>query len=152
MPREPEAVEIGRRIASIRKRRGFSQASISRRAGIDPSYLSRLETGRVHPTVRMAMRIARALRVPIEELLGPTPPQRTSLPCPVSGSGQCLMDLIDVGGADTDGRPERYTARQLKLMRRFAELIRGNDAEILRTFETLIGRMRPPEETSRDGP
>ncbi len=151
MARQTEAVGIGRRIAAMRKRRGYSQATVSRRAGIDPSYLSRLETGRIHPTVRTAMRIARALRVPIEDLLGPTPPQRKSLPCPVSQSGQCLMDLIEIGHEEAGAKPERYTPRQLRLMRRFAALIRSRDPDILKAFETLLTQMRPPGEEEAAG-
>ena len=153
MAHESEPTRIGRRIASLRKRRGTSQATVSRRAGIDPSYLSRIETGRIQPTVRTAMKIARALRSPIEDLLGPTPPQRTSLPCPVSQSGQCLMDLIDVGDpADAAGRRERYSARQLKLLKRFAALVRRNNPDILKAFEVLVTGIRtddaPPDGTT----
>ena len=133
--------EIGRRIASLRARRGYSQATVSRRAGLDPSYVSRLERGRIHPTVRTAMKIARALRVEIEDLLGPLPPRRMGRPCPISQSGQCLMDLVAAGerGAATPAY-ERYSARQLRLLRRFLGVMRRDDPDLLKALEILLAQ------------
>lgn len=95
MPTTPREPDIGRRIVANRLHRRLSQAAVSRRAGIHPSYLSRIETGRVHPTVRTAARIAAALKVSLDDLLGPTPPERRNQPCPVSPDGQCILDQID---------------------------------------------------------
>ncbi|MFQ5700823.1 MAG: helix-turn-helix domain-containing protein [Acidobacteriota bacterium] len=141
MRRKSREPKIGDRIAKWRHRRGHSQAMVARRAGIDPSYLSRIETGRVHPTVRMAMKIAAALRVSLEDLLGPTPPDRRGLPCPVSSSGRCLMDLIDTGdGPGPHLEPERYTPRQIRLLERFARVVRNSDPAVIRAFEVLLGQ------------
>jgi transcriptional regulator with XRE-family HTH domain len=86
--------DLGRRVAALRVQRGFSQGAVSRRAGIHPSYLSRIETGKVHPTVRTATRIAGAMRISLNDLLGPTPAEKDH-PCPVTVNGQCLVDLMD---------------------------------------------------------
>lgn len=157
--------EIGQRIAALRKRRGYSQATVSRRAGFDASYLSRLERGRIHPTVRTAMRIATALRVGIDELLGPLPPQHKGMPCPISQSGHCLMDLIASDAAGTPpgvaagaatAKPtvakERYTTHQLRILRRFAGLVRRNESELLHAFETLLTRIEATTKELSDDP
>ncbi len=142
MPKESRTVAIGQRIAAWRHRRGLSQASISRRTGLNPSYLSRLEAGKLQPNLRTAERIASALRISLPELIGPSPPEQTDRPCPVSQGGQCLMDLIDVmaevGG---DGRPERYSPGQLRLIRRFVTLVGQNETKVLGALDVLVGQI-----------
>lgn len=135
--------DFGQRIAAFRKQQGLSQGIISQRTGIDPSYLSRLEKGRVHPTVRTAMRIADALRVSLDEILGPSPPEKRNKSCPVSISGTCLLDLLDTGpvpGIESSER-ERYTPRQLRLLRRFTHLIHGSPPELFKALEVLVQEM-----------
>ncbi len=140
MRKDSRKPEFGPRIAAFRKQQGLSQGIISQRTGIDPSYLSRLEKGRVHPTVRTAMRIAEALRVSLDEILGPSPPERRNKSCPVSISGSCLLDLLDtapVSGNESSDR-EKYTPRQLRLLRRFTHLIHGSPPELFKALEVLI--------------
>jgi len=141
MPVKSREDHIGKRITARRLQRGLSQGIVSRRAGIDPSYLSRIETGKVHPTVRTAGRIADALRVSLGELLGPLPPARKAQPCPVSSSGRCLMDLLDTGRAeDTPAKPESYTPRQLRLLRRFTRVLQEGSPAVLRAFEVFFAQ------------
>ncbi len=142
MPKQSKPPAIGQRITSWRQRRGLSQASISRRTGLHPSYLSRLEAGKIQPNLRTAERIASALRISLGELLESSPPERTGKPCPVSQGGECLMDLIDVmGEADGNRGPERYSPRQLRLIRRFTALVGQNQSKVLGALEVLIGKM-----------
>jgi transcriptional regulator with XRE-family HTH domain len=142
MPRKSKTVAIGQRIAAWRHRRSLSQASISRRTGLNPSYLSRLEAGKIQPNLRTAERIASALRISLPELLGPSPPEQAGLPCPVSQGGQCLMDLIDVmAEVGEAGGPERYSPRQLRLIRRFTALVGQNESKVLGALEVLVGKM-----------
>ena len=135
--------DFGQRIAAFRKQQGLSQGIISQRTGIDPSYLSRLEKGRVHPTVRTALRIAEALRVSLDEILGPSPPEKRNKSCPVSISGSCLLDLLDTGpvpGNESSDR-ERYTPRQIRLLRRFNNLIHGSPPDLFKALEVLVQEM-----------
>ena len=77
---------------------GSSGDSPRRRAarlvGIAPSYLSRIETGRVHPTVRTAVRLASALKISLDALSGPALPGHGRRPCPVSRGGHCFLDVL----------------------------------------------------------
>ena len=144
MPQKSKSVDIGQRIAALRRRRGLSQSIVARRSGLDPSYLSRLETGKIHPTVKTALRIATALRVSPNDLLGPSPARRKDQPCPVSAGGQCLLDLIDTGSdRDPGERPENYSTRQLRILRRFAVLLRQGSPELLKSIEVLILELGP---------
>ena len=93
MPEETREVAIGQRLVSWRLRQGLSQASICRRTGFTPSYLSRLENGKVQPNLRTIRRIVSALRIDVAELLGPSPAEQKGEPCPrkFSKSRLCSM-------------------------------------------------------------
>ncbi len=137
-----KSVAIGPRIASWRLRRGFSQVTVSRRAKLDQSYLSRLEAGKIQPNLRTAQRIATALRISLPDLLASTPPEQSEGSCPVSLGGQCLIDLVDSGFESKRNKTaERYSPRQLRLIRRFAALVEQDEKEVLTALDVLIGRM-----------
>lgn len=63
-------VTPGQRIRELRNSRGLSQADLARTIYMDPATLSRIETGRVSPTIASYSRIAGALGVPLSQLLG----------------------------------------------------------------------------------
>jgi len=131
---------LGQRVAASRSQLGLSQTDVAKRAGLAASYLSRIENGKIHPTVPTAQKIAGALRVPLGELLGPTPLQQKDQGCPVSARGICLIDLIDhrpqFRSADVT---EHYSPRQIRLMRRFTKLVRQGSPEILHGLDVIIG-------------
>ena len=132
---------LGERINASRLQRKLSQVALARRAGIDPSYLSRIENGRVHPTVAMALRIASALRMSLDDLTGPSPPERKSRPCPVSPSGHCMMDLIDVNAELKGGDLTGFSPRQVRLVRRFTALVHRGSPNLLRALEVLVAEI-----------
>ena len=136
MPTTP----IGRRLANARLRRGLSQGTVARLARLDPSYISRIETGRVTPTIRTLRRVADAMHVPIEEIAGKAPTNGAAArPCPVSHSGVCLMDLVR--SEATGGHPDDhvlFTPSQIKLIRRFAEWVRTTTHDRHRAMEVLL--------------
>jgi len=138
MIRKTKKLDLGKRIVASRVQRGLSQGIVARRAGVDPSYLSRIETGKVHPTVRTALKISNALRISLADLLGPTPPTIKDQPCPVSASGRCLLDLIDVGPETRRTSGESYSKRQLRLLRRFSLLLHKGNPKTLGAIEVLI--------------
>ena len=142
MPRKPKDVPLGKRVVAARLQRGLTQGILSRRSGIDPSYLSRIETGKIQPTVRTATRIATALRMSLPDLLGPSKPARKDGACPVSISGRCMMDLIDIGPEPGHkGGTETYSRRQLRLLRRFAALVQRGDTKVLGALDVLVKQM-----------
>ncbi|MDZ4341451.1 MAG: helix-turn-helix transcriptional regulator [Candidatus Binatia bacterium] len=134
--------DVSKRILATRHRLRLSQSAVSRRAGMHPSYLSRIEKGKVHPTVQTAMRLAAALRVSLNDLLGPSPTTQTDQPCPVSASGHCLMDLFDAGADSGGGRDgEIYSSQQLRLMRKFMALLRHGSPSLLTALEALVSEI-----------
>jgi transcriptional regulator with XRE-family HTH domain len=60
---------LGIRIAFHREKRGLTQETLARRAWIHRVTLSNIERGAEEPTVETLQRIARALRVPVGDLL-----------------------------------------------------------------------------------
>ena len=92
-----------------------------------------------------AQKIATALRVPLSELLEVTPPQKKDQGCPVTAKGICLIDLIDPKwGFSSRSRGERYTPRQIRLMRRFTALVREGSPELLKSLEVVVGNLLEP--------
>lgn len=59
-------------IEAIRYRQGISQGELARRAGINVSTLSSIETGKVKPRAPTAFAIAQALGVPVDDLFLPS--------------------------------------------------------------------------------
>jgi transcriptional regulator with XRE-family HTH domain len=59
---------FGKRIQKIRKTKRLSQQQVAARAGIEPKYLSLIETGRQQPAFAKTAAIANALGVPIAAL------------------------------------------------------------------------------------
>lgn len=142
MRKNSRKLRLGARISASRHLRGLSQGTVSRRSGIDPSYLSRIESGKVHPTVRTALKIAEALKMPLGDLVGPSPAERAGQPCPISASGRCLVELISPRPAPVPGRfSEVYSARQIRLLRQFAGLLQRGGPGVLEALEVLVARM-----------
>lgn len=60
--------QFGRRVATLRKGAGLTQAALGERIGISPEAVSRIEHGTNAPTLERIGAIARALDVPISDL------------------------------------------------------------------------------------
>lgn len=62
-------LQVGRRIANLRRSKGWSQRMLADHAQIDHVHLARLELGQKEPGVIILKKIAAALEVPAWELL-----------------------------------------------------------------------------------
>ncbi|MGK5554501.1 helix-turn-helix domain-containing protein [Actinomadura kijaniata] len=62
--------EVGPRLKRIRTRRGMTLTALAEATGISKSTLSRLESGQRRPSLELLLPIARAHRVPLDELVG----------------------------------------------------------------------------------
>ena len=58
------------RLKQTRERRGMTQETLAKKAGVSRAYLSRLEMGRHDPPLSRLRKLAKALGVPVTELLG----------------------------------------------------------------------------------
>jgi transcriptional regulator with XRE-family HTH domain len=58
-------------IRDLREKRGLTQEQLAFKARVTPGYVAQLELGlRKNPSLDVVRRLARALRVPLAELLG----------------------------------------------------------------------------------
>ena len=60
---------VGPRLRAVRTKRGTTLAELSAATGISVSTLSRLEAGRRRPSLELLLPLARAHRLPLEELI-----------------------------------------------------------------------------------
>jgi transcriptional regulator with XRE-family HTH domain len=67
-PRTEPQPGLGRAIRRLRTERGLSQEEIGLRAGIHPTWISHLESGRNNPAWGSVRRLAGALEVKLSEL------------------------------------------------------------------------------------
>ncbi|MEU5979905.1 XRE family transcriptional regulator [Streptomyces sp. NPDC047315] len=65
--------EVGPRLRRIRRERGATLEALSEATGISVSTLSRLESGGRRPSLELLLPIARAHRLPLDELVGAPP-------------------------------------------------------------------------------
>ena len=73
---------IGDRLRALREQMNFSQGEIEKRTGLLRCYVSRVENGHTVPAVETLEKFARALEVPMYQLLyeGEEPPKLPNLP------------------------------------------------------------------------
>jgi len=67
---ERDAGHVGVRVRELRKARRLSARELASRAGVSAAYLSRLENGRLSPTVSTLTRIMRAMGEPVSSAFG----------------------------------------------------------------------------------
>ena len=63
------AKQFGLNVRQVRNERNISQDQLAMRAGIDRSYMGRIERGQVNITLEKVYRLADALDCPIQELI-----------------------------------------------------------------------------------
>ena len=56
------------RLATTRKAKGFSQDRLSKASGVSRVTISRIEAGKISPTIRTLERLAKALNVHVSEV------------------------------------------------------------------------------------
>jgi len=73
---------IGDRLRELREAKTFSQGEIEKRTGLLRCYISRVENGHTVPAIETLEKMARALEVPMYELIydGEEPPKMPNLP------------------------------------------------------------------------
>jgi transcriptional regulator with XRE-family HTH domain len=65
----PLQARFGLAVRAVRLQRAWGQEQLSDAAGLDRTYISGLERGKRNPTIATQERIARALQMPLYELV-----------------------------------------------------------------------------------
>ncbi len=76
----PPGTDSGARLRAARQARGYSQQQLAGMAGVSRQAVSAVEAGHSDPSLRVALALASALGVTVEELFGP------GVPAPVVGA------------------------------------------------------------------
>lgn len=85
---------VGPRLRTLRQRHDRTLADLSAETGISVSTLSRLESGQRRPTLELLLPLARAHRVPLDELVGaPATGDPRIHPRPVQRYGMTILPL-----------------------------------------------------------
>jgi putative molybdopterin biosynthesis protein len=71
----PSTGRAGAQLRLARQARGFSQYQLARMAGVSRQAVSAVEAGLSDPSLRVALTLARALGLTVEELFGPATPE-----------------------------------------------------------------------------
>jgi transcriptional regulator with XRE-family HTH domain len=66
--RNSSLLQFGRNIAHLRNDAGLSQDKLAEKADLDHTYLSGIERGVRNPGIKIVIRLARALRVSVDQL------------------------------------------------------------------------------------
>ena len=123
----------------MRSESRITQRELGVATGLAVSYLSRVENGKLTPTVPTLTKIADALSVPLTALFDAKPTLEARDVCPVSLSGKCILDHLFVGrGKRPTKGVEGYSREQLEALRLCNFLLHTGDKEILRTLLTML--------------
>ena len=83
MENTTKTADLGRRLKELRRRRGLSLRGCAGKAGVAPSFLSKVEAGKASPTIMTLQKILEALGTNLGEFFAAPPPAGESrLICP----------------------------------------------------------------------
>jgi len=67
-PMKEDAKKLGENLKKIRTRKNVTQVEIANILGVDRSFVSNIENGKNNPTLSTITNLAKALKVPVDEL------------------------------------------------------------------------------------
>ena len=88
----PTPKEMGTRLKALRKKKSLSRQELAALAGVSREYVRLLEAGRYDPTVGVLQRLAKALGVPVTEMLRGQQVDRQKLASDVLGARTALRE------------------------------------------------------------
>lgn len=92
------ASRTSNRVREMREARGVSQVALAASVQLSRQSVGAIEAGRATPAVDVALRIARALDCPIEELFGATPPEARVWAEPAAEASSGRVALAHIAG------------------------------------------------------
>jgi transcriptional regulator with XRE-family HTH domain len=142
--------DIGERVQKVRRLRMWTQARLAREAGVSPTTISGIETGKIgRPHFGTLGKLARALRVAPEELLSSPEPVEQQGPVPLSlgwardtGEGEFEDGLERASLESLDSLSHTLDLEQDRLQRLYGEFPKGSEQGrfIKRQIREVAGR------------
>ena len=65
-----EQIKLGKNLKRIRTQKGISQGDIARTLKVGRSFITNIENGKTNPTLATIVKIAKAVNVPVKNLIG----------------------------------------------------------------------------------
>jgi transcriptional regulator with XRE-family HTH domain len=123
-------MNIGDRLRALREEKNLSQGDIEKRTGLVRPYISRVENGHTVPAIETLEKFARALEVPMYQLLyeGEEPPKPPPIPTRKSRDK-------DVWGS---------TGKDAKYLEKLRRLLSKTDEENRKLLLQLVQKMARP--------
>src|ERR687889_2351816 len=142
--------DIGERVQNVRRLRMWTQARLARKAGVSPTTVSGIETGKIgRPHFGTLGKLARALGVAPEELLDSREPLERQGPVPLSlgwaretGEGEFESGLDGASLESLDSLSRGLDVEQGRLQRLYGEFPEGSEQGryIKRQIREVAGR------------
>jgi transcriptional regulator with XRE-family HTH domain len=142
--------DIGERVGNVRRLRMWTQVRLAREAGVSPTTVSGIETGKIgRPHFGTIGKLALALRVAPEELLGSRESVEEQGPAPLSlgwardtGEGEFERGLEDASLESLDSLSRGLDVEQERLQRLYGEFPEGSEQGrfIKRQIREVAGR------------
>ncbi|TAM74765.1 XRE family transcriptional regulator [bacterium] len=114
---------LGSRLAVLRKRRRLSQRQLADRAAVDVSTVSRLESGRLNPTITTLVEIANVLEVSVDELADRDPDTFTRSVGASSGERERAMEADRLAALEEEVKRLRSLLDELPVLARKVSLL-----------------------------
>ena len=67
---QSEQIKLGKNLKRIRTEKDISQGDIARALNVGRSFITNIENGKTNPTLATIAKIAKALDVPVKNLIG----------------------------------------------------------------------------------
>src|SRR5215204_4653607 len=127
--------DIGERVQNVRRLRMWTQARLAKEAGVSPTTVSGIETGKIgRPHFSTLGKLARALDVAPEELLGSREAGEQQGPVPLSvgwaretGDGEFESGLEGASLKSLDSLSRGLDVEQERLQRLYGEFPEGSE-------------------------
>jgi transcriptional regulator with XRE-family HTH domain len=100
MPRRPPEPHVGQHVRRARVSAGLTQAQLAERVEAAIETISRIERGKLAPSVDLLSRIAKAVGTTVDELLAARPTKRTSGARPAVQRVVALLDPLSDAEVD----------------------------------------------------
>jgi len=131
---------IGERLRLLREQKNLSQGDIEKRTGLLRCYISRVENGHTVPAVETLEKMARALEMPLYQLLydGEEPPR---------SDASLARGQSSASGWGSVGKDSRYLHKLRNLLGKMQE----PDRELLMfTLEQMVRRKKHAQEPAKE--